>query len=43
MRSTFDPYLESSTAGSKGGLAPDLNERLLKLKKLDHIWTFWNV
>jgi len=39
----FDPPLESSTAGSTCGLAPDVNEQLLKLKKLDHIWTFWNV
>ena len=28
----FDPHLESSTGGSKGALAPDVNERLLKLK-----------
>ena len=28
----FDPRLESSTGGSKGDLAPDVNERLLKLK-----------
>jgi len=34
MRSMFDPHLESTTAGSKGGLAPDVNERLLKLKGL---------
>jgi len=32
MRSMFDPHLESSTAGSKGGLAPDVNKPLLKLK-----------
>jgi len=28
----FDPHLESSTAGSTGGLAPDVNEPPLKLK-----------
>ena len=36
----FDPDLESSTAGSNGGLTPDINEQLVKLKTLDHIWTF---
>jgi len=29
----FDSHLESSMAGSKGGLAPEVNERLLKLKR----------
>jgi len=32
MRSMFDPHLESTTAGSKGGLALDVNERLLMLE-----------
>ena len=39
----FDPHLQSFTPGSKGGLAPDVNETTIDVKKLDHIWMFWNV
>jgi len=43
MRSMFDPDLESSMTGSNSTLALDVDERLLKLKMLDHIWMFWNM